>query len=72
VDHGPRISVGVVEHPEEVLAVGDAELVFGVSTACSEGGAAGFAAVVAMAQNVGEGRASELVLNATTETRAFD
>jgi hypothetical protein len=49
VDHGPRISVGVVERSEEVLALGDVELVSGVSTARREGGATGFAAVVAMA-----------------------
>lgn len=41
--------MGIVVRPEEVLALGDVELVFGVSTVCHEGGAAGFAAVVAMA-----------------------
>jgi hypothetical protein len=41
--------MGVVERPEEVLALGDIELVFGVSTVCHKRGAAGFAAVVAMA-----------------------
>jgi hypothetical protein len=41
--------MGVIECPEEVLAQGDVELVFGVSTVCHKGGAAGFAAVVAMA-----------------------
>ena len=41
--------MGIVVRPEEVLALGDVELVFAVSTVCHEGGAASFAAVVAMA-----------------------